>query len=51
MKHMGRQEGRKFIRKGRVGDWKNYMSEAMSGKFDEWVEKGLKGTGLSFHYG
>lgn len=38
----------KFIRKGKVGDWKNYMNEDLSQKFDEWIEKNSKGTGLVF---
>lgn len=38
----------KFIRKGKVGDWKNYMSEDLSRRFDEWTEKNLAGTGLTF---
>jgi hypothetical protein len=38
----------KFIRKGKVGDWRNYMSDDLSRRFDEWTEKNLKNTGLSF---
>lgn len=37
-----------FIRKGKVGDWKNYMSEELSKKFDEFTEENLKGTNLVF---
>ncbi|KAI4491865.1 hypothetical protein M0804_003257 [Polistes exclamans] len=36
----------KFIRKGKVGDWKNYMSEDLSIKFDNWMKKHLEGTDL-----
>ncbi|CAL1686315.1 unnamed protein product [Lasius platythorax] len=39
----------KFIRKGKVGDWTNYMSEDLARRFDEWTEKHLCGTGLKFH--
>lgn len=39
----------KFIRKGKVGDWTNYMSEDLVRRFDEWMEKYLCGTGLKFH--
>lgn len=39
----------KFIRKGKVGDWTNYMSEGLSQRFDEWTEKHLRGTGLKFY--
>jgi len=37
-----------FIRKGKVGDWKNYMSEELSAKFDKFTEENLKGTDLVF---
>ncbi|KAJ1531903.1 hypothetical protein ONE63_000547 [Megalurothrips usitatus] len=37
-----------FIRKGEVGDWKNYMSDELVAKFDAWTEANLAGTGLSF---
>lgn len=37
-----------FIRKGEVGDWKNYMSDELVAKFDAWTETNLAGTGLSF---
>ncbi|KAK2575934.1 hypothetical protein KPH14_007296 [Odynerus spinipes] len=36
----------KFIRKGKVGDWQNYMSAKVSEAFDDWTEKHLKGTDL-----
>ncbi|KAG7191123.1 hypothetical protein KM043_007155 [Ampulex compressa] len=38
----------KFIRKGKVGDWKNHMSEDLARSFDEWIEKNSRGTGLKF---
>lgn len=38
----------KFIRKGKIGDWTNYMSEDLAQRFDEWTEKHLYGTGLKF---
>ncbi|XP_071625542.1 luciferin sulfotransferase-like [Temnothorax longispinosus] len=38
----------KFIRKGRVGDWTNYMSEDLARRFDKWTEEHLYGTGLKF---
>lgn len=38
----------RFIRKGEIGDWKNYMSEDLSNRFDEWAEQHLKGSELSF---
>lgn len=38
----------KFIRKGQVGDWKNYMSDWMSDRFDDWTQYHTKGTGLTY---
>ena len=38
----------KIIRKGKVGDWRNYMSDELARKFDEWSDKKLKNTGLIF---
>lgn len=38
----------RFIRKGQIGDWKNYMSDDLSRRFDEWADQHLKGTELSF---
>lgn len=40
----------KFIRKGQIGDWKNYMDEEMSGRFDKWIEEKFGGSGLEFEY-
>jgi len=39
----------KFIRKGKVGDWTNYMSQDLAQRFDEWTNEHLHGTGLQFH--
>lgn len=40
----------RFIRKGQIGDWKNYMSDDLSRRFDDWAEKQLKGSELSFEW-
>ncbi|CAH1105251.1 unnamed protein product [Psylliodes chrysocephalus] len=37
-----------FIRKGEIGDWKNHMSLEIIQKFDEWIDRKTKGSGLSF---
>lgn len=40
----------KFIRKGQIGDWKNYMSNELSERFDVWTELNTRGSGLKFDY-
>lgn len=40
----------KFIRKGQIGDWKNYMTHEISERFDEWIDFHTSGTGLKFDY-
>lgn len=40
-----------FLRKGQIGDWKNFFSEELSEKFDEKLVSKLEGSGLSFHFG
>ncbi|XP_072992036.1 cytosolic sulfotransferase 13-like [Typha latifolia] len=35
-----------FFRKGRVGDWKNYMSPEMAEKIDRVMKEKLQGSGL-----
>ncbi|XP_066248128.1 luciferin sulfotransferase-like [Euwallacea similis] len=42
------KSGTHFIRKGIVGDHKNYMSAEMIERFDKWIEKNTKGTDLAF---
>ena len=36
----------KFIRKGKVGDWKNYFTEENNKIWDEWIAENLKGTDI-----
>lgn len=40
----------KFIRRGQIGDWKNYMSADMSRRFDEWIERNSCESDLKFEY-
>ncbi|TVT99162.1 hypothetical protein EJB05_55512, partial [Eragrostis curvula] len=37
-----------FFRSGKVGDWRNHLTEEMATKLDRIVEKKLKGSGLAF---
>ena len=39
-----------FMRKGEVGDWKNYFTDEMNKAMDEAVEEHLKPIGLEFQY-
>ena len=39
-----------FIRKGEVGDWKNYFTDEMNRRIDEAIEKHFKPIGLEFQY-
>lgn len=48
--HSDREKNNQFIRKGQIGDWKNYMSAELSERFDEWTRKNTEGTGLHFDY-
>ncbi|KAK6622471.1 hypothetical protein RUM43_012828 [Polyplax serrata] len=38
----------RFIRKGEIGDHKNFMSDELIERFDKWTAENLEGTGLSF---
>ena len=40
----------KFMRKGVVGDWKNFLSAEQSAEMDAICAERLKGTGLEFKY-
>lgn len=39
-----------FMRKGKVGDWKNYFTVAQNDMFDQLCNAKLAGTGLNFDY-
>lgn len=39
-----------FMRKGKVGDWRNHFSPDMSRKMDDYIEKALQGSDLKFDY-
>ncbi len=36
--------GPTFMRKGIVGDWKNYFDDKTSAEWDEWIKNELEGT-------
>ena len=39
---------KKFIRKGIVGDWKNYFDEENCKCFDQWILDNISGTDIKF---
>ena len=39
-----------FLRKGIVGDWRNYLTDEQSARVDEEIKKKLDGTGLEFEF-
>ena len=45
-----KEDAPKFMRKGIVGDWKNFLSAEQSAEMDAICSDRLKGTGLEFEY-
>ena len=45
-----RPEATNFMRKGQVGDWKNYFTPEQSARLDAIIDEKLKGTGLDLDY-
>ena len=43
-------KGRKFLRKGEVGDWRNYFSEEQIDRLDAMYAEKMAGSGLVFEY-
>lgn len=35
-----------FVRKGKVGDWKNYFDQKRTEKWNKWINDNISGTGL-----
>ena len=46
----GTEDGPKFLRKGVVGDWKNYFTSEQNERFEKEVLAKLEGTGLEFDF-
>jgi hypothetical protein len=44
------QGASKFLRRGEVGDWRNYFTEEQNRRFDELYDKKMAGKGLELEY-
>eukprot|EP00092_Neocalanus_flemingeri_P007301 GFUD01007883.1.p1 GENE.GFUD01007883.1~~GFUD01007883.1.p1 ORF type:complete len:334 (-),score=84.53 GFUD01007883.1:170-1171(-) len=42
----GLKTNTKFMRKGEVGDWKNFFTSERSNKWNQWIKENTEGTGL-----
>ena len=50
-KDVNDKEGKpSFLRKGEVGDWRNYFSAEQSAAMDHKCKEKLKDTGIEFEY-
>ncbi|PIK55626.1 sulfotransferase [Apostichopus japonicus] len=46
----GQKQNRSFMRKGQVGDWRNYFTVAQNDAFDTLFQEKMDGFGLSFEF-
>lgn len=45
------KDGPNLLRKGEIGDWKNYFTPEQNEKFEVQLLSNLEGTGLQFDFG
>ena len=50
MVYAERDPGEDLIRKGKVGNWKEYFTVAQNEAFDKLIEERLRGSGIDFEY-
>ncbi|KAJ9159852.1 hypothetical protein P3X46_025313 [Hevea brasiliensis] len=48
LRHIWKVEKNAFFRKGKVGDWENYLTADMAATIDQITEQKFSGSGLSF---
>ncbi|OMO68712.1 hypothetical protein COLO4_29468 [Corchorus olitorius] len=46
---LARVENNTFFRKGKIGDWKNWLTPDMAERLDKIMDEKLSGSGLTFH--
>lgn len=44
------EQGMKFMRKGKIGDWKNHLDEDANRRFDAWIRERFGHSDLRFEY-
>ena len=42
--------GRRFMNKGKVGNWKEHLTPEMISRFEKWEQKWLYGSDFKFEY-
>ena len=45
-----RESSEPFLRKGKIGDWRNHFSDSQNGEFDKLYEEMMTDTGLDFEF-
>jgi len=44
------KQAKKFMRKGQIGDWKNYFDDDLNRRFDTWIAANSHGVDIAFRY-
>jgi hypothetical protein len=49
-KGLTKDNGIKYMRKGKVGDWKNYFTDQLENDFDKWFKENFGHSDIQFEY-